>query len=332
MRILLRIFVFTIVLSALSVNLVSCELEYDINIGAPPLTNNTDIAITGIVTDIGFTFANINGYTNLQLLTEGNINPEVGIELASEDLEWKDKKGATLVNNIFTVSFRNLSPSTNYKYRSYVVCDNSTYYGEYSCFSTKEFVQTEREAVELGLSVKWASCNVDAEYPIEYGGYYAWGETEEKISYSWSTYKWYNHEHNMLNKYCTNSYYGTVDNNASLISSDDVAQAKWGDGWRLPTLREIKELRDECTWEWTSLNNIAGQFITGPNGNCIFLPAAGYCHNEEYFNRGIYGCYWSNAVHTGNDGNACYLGFYDSHWGWGSGIRYVGRTIRPVTE
>ena len=154
------------------------------------------------------------------------------------------------------------------------------------------------EAVDLGLSVKWATFNVGATSPEEYGGYYAWGETEEKEDYSWETYKWCNGSYDTMTKYCTNSSYGTVDNKTVLDLEDDVAHVKWGGDWRMPTTDEQDELRNNCTWEWTALNGVNGYRVTGPNGNSIFLPAAGYRYRTAVGSRGYYCLYWSGSSST----------------------------------
>ena len=188
-------------------------------------------------------------------------------------------------------------------------------------------------AVDLGLSVKWACCNVGAESPEEYGGYYAWGETEEKDCYDWSTYKWYNGSYDTMTKYCTNSSYGTVDNKTVLDPEDDVAHVKWGDGWRMPTKDEIKELVNKCSWEWTTVNGVNGQKVTGPNGNSIFLPAAGYRYGTVLYGRGSFGYYWSGTLYESNSYYAYYLDFDSGGRDWYYyDFRSNGRTVRPVSE
>ena len=136
----------------------------------------------------------------------------------------------------------------------------------------------DARAIDLGLpsGIKWASCNVGATEPWEYGGYYAWGETEEKSNYDTSTYKYCNGSYFSMTKYCTSSSFGTVDNKTTLEPGDDVAHVKWGGSWRMPTKAEQDELRNNCTWTWTTLNGVDGYRVTGPNGNSIFLPAAGF--------------------------------------------------------
>ena len=165
--------------------------------------------------------------------------------------------------------------------------------------------------VDLGLSVKWATCNVGASKPEDYGDYYAWGETTTKSDYDWDTYKWCKGTYRSMTKYCTDSDDGTVDNRTRLISSDDVATVKWGSKWRMPTLEEMNELRGEdCTWTWTTQNGVKGMKLTGPNGNSIFLPAAGNRYGTGLYDRGSSGYYWSATLDE--DGNCAvyYLDFY----------------------
>ena len=188
------------------------------------------------------------------------------------------------------------------------------------------------EAVDLGLSVKWASCNVGAEFPEEYGDYFAWGETEEKDCYGWSTYKWCNGSYNTQTKYCPNSSYGIVDNKTILDPEDDAATANWGSPWRMPTRSEIEELIDNCTWSWTIQNGVNGYKVTGSNGNSIFLPAAGNCDGTEVYACGSFGCYWSGMLYK-NYGEYVYtLRFDGEYWYWLYSLRSAGHTVRPVTE
>ena len=188
---------------------------------------------------------------------------------------------------------------------------------------------TDSRAIDLGLSVKWASCNVGATAPEEYGGYYAWGETEEKSNYSWSTYKYCNGTYDSLTKYCTSSYYGTVDNKTTLEASDDVAQAKWGGNWRIPTKAEIDELRSNCTWEWTTLNGVNGYCVTGTNGNSIFLPAAGEFWGNSN-STGSFSYYWSSYLHNEYTTYSYCLYFNESSKSTTFSDRCSGFAIRPV--
>lgn len=189
------------------------------------------------------------------------------------------------------------------------------------------------EYVDLGLSVKWATCNVGASKPEDYGDYYAWGETATKSDYRWETYKWSKGTYNTLTKYCTDSDDGTVDNRTTLSSSDDVATVKWGSKWRMPTKEETQELCDKCTWTWTTQGGVNGMKVTGPNGNRIFLPAAGFRDGTGLYFRGLFGNFWSAALHGDDSCSAYYLYFGSggSYWDRWFG-RSVGFSVRPVTE
>lgn len=186
--------------------------------------------------------------------------------------------------------------------------------------------------VDLGLSVKWATCNVGASKPEDYGDYYAWGETTTKSDYSWETYKWCKGTYKTITKYCTDSYYGTVDNRTTLTSLDDVATVKWGSKWRMPTKEEMEELNEDCTWTWTTQSGVNGMKVTGPNGNSIFLPAAGNRYGTDFYYRGSYGLFWS-ATLDGDDSGDAYALFFEGygrsndHWG-----RLGGFPVRPVTD
>lgn len=188
------------------------------------------------------------------------------------------------------------------------------------------------EWVDLGLSVKWATCNVGATNPWEYGCYYAWGETEEKENYGWSTYKWCDGNSDTMTKYCTSSRNGTIDGKITIEPQDDVAHAKWGDSWRMPTAEEQRELLNECTWELTELNGINGCTVTGPNGNCIFLPTAGCRKSTEIDGCGSLGGYWSSTLGREDCYEACFLGFYDGEQDSVDDSRYYGLNVRPVCD
>ncbi len=188
------------------------------------------------------------------------------------------------------------------------------------------------EYVDLGLSVKWATCNVGATTPEGYGNYFAWGETEPKTTYSWSTYKWCNGSYDTQTKYCTSSSYGTVDNKTVLDLADDAARANWGGAWRMPTDEEWTELRENCTWTWTTLNSVNGYEVKGSNGNSIFLPAAGYRYDGDLSSAGNFGYYWSRSLNPDNPGSAWSVGFYSDYVGRYSSSRYGGLSVRPVLK
>lgn len=184
--------------------------------------------------------------------------------------------------------------------------------------------------VDMGLSVKWATCNVGATKPEDFGDHFAWGETEPKSIYDWSTYKHCNGSETTLTKYCTDSYYGIVDNKTILEMSDDAAPANWGGCWRMHTEAELTELCEQCTWTWTTRNGVQGYKVTSKkNGNSIFLPAAGV-DGISLYGAGSVGYYWSSSLYTGNPYRACSL-YFDI----GSVSRYyndraAGQPVRPV--
>ena len=189
------------------------------------------------------------------------------------------------------------------------------------------------EYVDLGLSVKWATCNVGASTPEEYGDYFAWGERQPKSTYSWSTYKWCYGNYKSQNKYCTKSEYGTVDNKTVLEAADDAATAKWGGSWCMPTDAELTELRTECTWTRTTKNGVNGYKVTSKsNGNSIFLPAAGYRSGIRLYGAGSSGSYWSSSLNTGNPNNAYHLDFGKSSVDWLYRNRDHGQSVRPVCQ
>ena len=178
------------------------------------------------------------------------------------------------------------------------------------------------EYVDLGLSVKWATCNVGANAPHEYGDYFAWGETATKREYTEENCKTIEIRKRLfVDK--------TIDKRENF---KDTARANWGGSWRMPTKAEMEELKNRCTWTWTSQSGVKGYKVTGPNGNSIFLPTAGYCGGSSRNSVGEYGGYWSSTPYESDTDNAYRLYFYSGyrnvHWL----SRYFGRTVRPVSE
>ena len=185
--------------------------------------------------------------------------------------------------------------------------------------------------VDLGLSVKWATCNVGADSPEDYGDYFAWGETKPKSTYNWSTYKWCQGDHDNMTKYCKYSAYGTVDNKTQLDLSDDAAHVNWGGSWRMPTRDEFTELREKCSWTWTAQNGVKGYKVTSKkNGNSIFLPAAGYRGISSLSGAGSGGYFWSRSLDTCSPGGAWYVYFSFRRVDWYDNNRCYGQSVRPV--
>ena len=186
-------------------------------------------------------------------------------------------------------------------------------------------------AIDLGLSVKWACCNVGATKPEEYGGYYAWGETEEKSFYEIDHYKWYKGSSESYTKYNNDISYGPVDNKTVLDPEDDVARVRWGGSWRMPTSAECKELIDNCDTEWTTLNGVSGRkFTSRINGNSIFLPVAGFHDYDELARVGSHGSYWSSSLSAYDTDDAYGMYFELDYVQMETDRRFYGQSVRPV--
>lgn len=198
--------------------------------------------------------------------------------------------------------------------------------------SDKSEIHNGHEAIDLGLSVKWATMNIGATTPEGYGDYFAWGETRAKTTYNWETYRWCNGSDKTLTKYCTSSTNGTVDNKSTLDPEDDAAHVNWGGSWRIPTYEELRELRNNCTWTWTTQNGVNGYEVTSKtNGNSIFLPAAGYIGNSGLSNAGSLGEYWSSLVNKGFLSFAEYLQYNSKSVDMDFyGRRFYGMSVRAV--
>ncbi len=193
----------------------------------------------------------------------------------------------------------------------------------------------EHEYVDLGLpsGTLWATMNVGANSPEEYGDYFAWGETTPKDVYDWNTYKWCMGDYNKLTKYCTKSNYGYngfTDGKTELDPEDDAATANWGPEWCMPTYEQIQELTANCSSEWTERNGVYGRLFTSDiNGATLFFPAAGY-HSSVGFEVGTTGNYWSHEVVN----TVCYKAYtlkVDANAGKsGSAFRFQGNSVRAV--
>lgn len=239
---------------------------------------------------------------------------------------------ANEVSGLYTCTLNGLEEGKKYYMRAYVNYNNKIYYGAESYFFTLSF-ENNIECIDLGLSVKWATMNVGASSPEDCGDYFAWGETEPKSTYNWSTYTWCNGSSSTLTKYNYSSYCGIVDNKTQLDLTDDAAHVNWGGAWRMPTDAEMTELLEQCTWTWTTQNGVNGYKVTSKgNGNSIFLPAAGYCYDSSLSGTGSYGYYWSSSLDTDYyPNNAWRVYFYSYDRGWNDFCyRNNGLSVRPV--
>jgi hypothetical protein len=174
------------------------------------------------------------------------------------------------------------------------------------------------EYVDLGLpsGLKWATCNVGADLPEEYGEHFAWGEVYTKSEYF------------EINSRTNGKSMSDISGN----SIYDVARAKWGGSWRMPTKAELEELDSKCEWQWITLNGNKGYKVTGPNGNSIFLPATGYRFDLLLYNAKEDGYYWSSTPYESDDDNAYGMFFYSSHSAVYWYYRHSGYCVRPVSE
>ena len=172
------------------------------------------------------------------------------------------------------------------------------------------------EYVDLGLSVKWATCNVGASSPSDYGDYFTWGETRPKLEYT------------RENSVTWGKNIGDIGGNPQY----DAARANWGDSWRLPTKDEFKELKEKCTWIWTTQDGHKGYKVKGPNGKSIFLPAAGWRYGTSLYDVGEGGYYWSSTPYESDTQRAYSLYFNSSndYWIWVN--RDYGHSVRPVSD
>ena len=270
-----------------------------------------------------------------------NIN---GHEVYSYDMSDKQLYDMIIFNGLAT------STSFFYSQTSDLEIDYSKpyYYNEDWYASTDEIPDYNgHEYVDLGLpsGILWATCNVGANSPEDYGDYFAWGETEPKDYYYWDTYKWMTEGMSSwfgVNKYTfadgntSGVWYNSNgefigDNKTILELSDDAAHANWGVDWRMPTKAEQDELCTECTWDWTTQNGVNGYKVTSKtNGNSIFLPAAGYRYDSDLDDAGYYGGYMSSSLSTYGLYYAYYLYFDSDGVGWSNSLRGYGHSVRPV--
>ncbi len=193
------------------------------------------------------------------------------------------------------------------------------------------------EWVDLGLpsGLLWAKCNLGATKPEEYGDYYAWGETDTKEVYFWETYRYCTAVDEegwikTLSKYNTRSEYGTPDHLTTLQPSDDVATQKLGNGARMPTETEWRELIANTTSEWTTENGVYGRRLTASNGKSLFFPAAGYRDGSELHLAGKRGVYRSSSLYAGDPSYAWDFDFGSDYQHAGSGLRRCGFSVRAV--
>lgn len=286
--------------------------------------------------DIEATHAHLNGFADLLNVSLVYKTIEYGFYWGTSEAVQNIKvEGGSISGNIYAAHVTGLFGKRQYWFKAYVKLDDNIIYGELKTFTTPDYP----EFVDLGLSVKWRGWNIGASKPEEYGLYFAWGETEPKSDYSWSTYKWGTSQ-TSLTKYNYKESYGTIDYKTILEPEDDAAHVKLGGSWRMPTDDEFTELLTKCTGTWTESFNetgVKGIIVAAPNGNSIFLPAAGCRFGTEFLTDGIPGYYWSSSVWPGipSSGSGVFIFPSNLHGEVAiqtSSERCIGRSVRPVCD
>ena len=207
--------------------------------------------------------------------------------------------------------------------------------------NTRQVITVKQEGklvnlVDLGLpsGTLWADMNIGATSIEQRGNHYAWGEIEPKDNYTWETYKF--GTENALTKYCTQEWYGTVDNLNTLEACDDIATVLYGKSMHIPSIDQWRELESNCSISWKMVNNWGGYEVTGKNGNSIFLPVTGVMQGTEIDRPDAYGSgdYWSSTL-CDNNNTA-----WDLDFDWGGfylddssmNLRWHGKAIRACTK
>ena len=297
--------------------------------------NNVEPVLATVLTN------DVTDITSSSAVCSGDVTTDNSSAVTARGVCWSTTQNPTIEDNkttdgtgvgIFTSTLSDLLPQTTYYVRAYATNAAGTSYGEQESFTTLPAVPNANDHayVDLGLSVKWATCNVGAETPEGYGDYFAWGETTTKTDYSSSTSATYGLSYSSLQSQ------GYIDNNGNLTAQHDAATANWGGDWRMPTYDELVELKNNCTWTWTTQNGVNGCKLTSKiNGNYIFLPAAGYRFGSTsyIYSSANVGTYWSSTLDGGDYQFACDLSCTSSSLMTGTaGYRYYGQSIRPVID
>ncbi len=252
------------------------------NSGGNNGTNNSDVRVTTYTPqEISYTTAVCGGDA---IAIQGLSLTEIGVCWGKEQNPTANQShySTAVWNEPFVYTITELDLGTTYHVRAYALRGLEYYYGEDKCFTTLEIsggngILNNHEYVDLGLpsGTLWATCNIGTTTPEGYGDFFAWGETEPKTIYDWSTYKYCNGGNFELTKYCHKSNYGYngyTDELTVLLPEDDAATVKWGGEWRTPTLEDCNELLDNTTCIWAKKNGVLGRLFIADNGCSIFLP------------------------------------------------------------
>lgn len=280
----------------------------------------------------------------------GEVTNDGGAEVTGRGICWSTNENPTLSDNhvaagtgtgAFTAMMNGLEAGTTYHVRAYATNEAGTAYGLDREFVTVSGGGTIEEYVDLCLpsGTLWATCNLGANSPEEYGDYYAWGETEPKTTFTVGTYKYCNGDFYSLTKYCNDpsyGYNGFTDNLAVLLAEDDAATLNLGDNWCMPTKEQWLELFENTDTTWTTQNGVFGLLLTS-SCNSLFLPAAGHYNGNtgvahDIEGVGSEGLYWSSVLDTNYPITSWMFSFTSDGGGIGTSFRYSGQSIRPVRK
>lgn len=331
-------------LALLTVFALGCNKTDETNNGGN--NNDTDVRVTTYTPqDITATTAKCGGDV---IVTQGLSITEIGVCWSTErNPEASDVHIATMEwETPFVCTLTGLEPETKYYVRAYALRGLEYYYGNEVSFTTEVNgsggnngggVVNGHSFIDLGLpsGTLWATCNVGADTPEDYGDYFSWGELSNKESYNWNTYSYSNGNGNQLTKYCSDSHYGYngfTDTLSILQEADDVAKEIWGNGWQMPSQQEWYELMSYCSHCWTNQNNVNGILFTSPNGGSLFFPSAGYYFENEVVNAEAVGYYWSNSINIGAPMYSRGINFSSNDYVVGSMWRCYGIPVRPVRK
>ena len=288
----------------------------------------------------------VSEVTDTTAICVGAVVNDGNADITAKGFCWSTEQNPTLEDNtiaatatreeaaddFFTATLSGLTAATEYYVRAYATNSEGTAYGENINFVTLETPKPQYEYVDMGFQsgVKWATCNVGATLPTEYGEHYGWGEIETKEEYTY------------MSGTCLT--YGKELGDISGNPEYDVVTAKWGEGWRSPRLQDMYELVTQCDWIWAGNGfNVVSKI----NGNYIFLPAAGFMNTpaaiaagtEGALDQGTWGYYWTTTPYSeelegGNNTNkrACFLTFSSSGYMTDQGLRAWGFSVRPVRD
>ena len=264
-----------------------------------------------------YDFNDVIPYTVEGGVQEVTLNCGTGVTLQSTPTVFNIILLENALSNGFTVTLKAVDGSELQSFPApagnTIMAENIVIMPELAVTGTGGGGGDEHAYVDLGLpsGLLWATCNIGANAPEEYGDYFAWGETTPKDSYDFVNY--------------------TYSDNPDILPSDhDAATANWGEGWRMPTKAEFEELYNHTTVTWTTQNGVNGRLFTASNGNSLFLPAAGFRIDGSLYDAGSYGGYWSSSLNAGTPDGAWVLYFYSGSYYMSNGYRIYGLSVRPV--